>query len=121
MNDRPDTIDRAGGTPPVGKSVVKPDATAAAEITVSPPVGTVQGVPPDLPPIHWKCPDCLEPCRCSGAAREAPHYRCGIPKVDMGEWIHVGNPPTLDESILWKLVPAPSERPLPFHARMHGE
>jgi hypothetical protein len=28
-------------------------------------------------PIHWKCPDCMMPCRCEGEImRRMPHKRC---------------------------------------------
>ncbi len=29
-------------------------------------------------PVHWKCPDCFVPCRCTGDARLMPHQRCGL-------------------------------------------
>lgn len=32
--------------------------------------------------IHWKCPDCMEPCGCTDElARLAPHRPCGRPKI----------------------------------------
>lgn len=33
-------------------------------------------------PVHWKCPDCMEECRCVGEARLMPHERCGYKEGD---------------------------------------
>jgi hypothetical protein len=38
-------------------------------------------------PIHWKCPDCMIECRCTGLAQSLPHRRCGTkqpPSADEG-------------------------------------
>jgi hypothetical protein len=32
---------------------------------------------------HWRCPDCGQPCTCSGLARDLrlPHERCGLTRI----------------------------------------
>ena len=29
-------------------------------------------------PVHWRCPDCFQPCRCDPIIRDLRHVRCGV-------------------------------------------